>query len=494
MKYHSIFISAITSLCFFTATTSISAANAKNQYVKNARWFEIEVILFKHLDGKKQSKETFSDIKSQSKNNVMIDLLTPYIQPDIASLKHLMPQCHQPSARLPFNIKLTPLKLSSNILEYSNVSMGPESIIQHSNSEDYAASLDLPSYNQYPTDTNAPLCVIPNDFFAQHYSAEQLANFNIDGFPVTEMVATINGIEQWQADKEDQIIWASNQPYLISQNSLRLKSIANRIKRYRSYEPLLHLGWRQPGQARNKATPMKLFAGKNLTVEYQQALANQTTQQQTLELKSILAHRNNQANLSSGHEISLTTADINTINNEIAYTDQSSVEERLYLQAKQQQLNYLFEEFAEFNATDTSIRENKSDSANGIGESLYNQKAVSALVEQLSTDMNKQVMSLIDENNAKEQVNIAAAPSQPWEIDGFFKVHLDHYLFINSEFSIIDVDQSTKAKNTVSFKQNRRVITGEIHYFDHPNIGMIVQIRRFDPTKPAAIAVSQNKK
>jgi hypothetical protein len=79
-------------------------------------------------------------------------------------------------------------------------------------------------------------------------------------------------------------------------------------------------------------------------------------------------------------------------------------------------------------------------------------------------------------------------------LTAFFKVHLDHYLYINSEFSIIDIAQGTEAENTVSFKQNRRVISGEIHYFDHPNIGMIVQIRRFDPTKPAAIAVSQNKK
>ena len=494
MKYHSIFISAITSLCFFTATSSIAAVNGKNHYVKNARWFEIEVILFKHLGAKKQSKETFSDIKSMSKNNVMIDLITPYMQPDIASLKQLMPQCHQPSGQLPYDIKLTPLNLSPNITEYDNVSMGYESTIKLSSSEDYAAELDLPLYNQYPINSNTALCVIPQDFFAQHYSAEQLANFNSDAFPVKKITTTIDGNEQWQADKNDHIIWASDEPYLISQNSLRLKSIANRIKRYRSYQPLLHLGWRQPGQARNKATPMKLYAGKNLTVEYQQALANQTTQQQSLELKSILEQRQNQANVSSTKQMDLTKANINTLNNEMPFSDQSSIEQRLYLQAKQRQLNYLFEEFAELNTTETSFNNNKTNDATGIAKNLYNQEAVNGLVAQLSTDMDKQVMSLIDENNALEQVKIATAPLQPWEIDGFFKVHLDHYLYINSEFSIIDIAQGTEADNTVSFKQNRRVISGEIHYFDHPNIGMIVQIRRFDPTKPAALAVSQNKK
>jgi hypothetical protein len=190
----------------------------------------------------------------------------------------------------------------------------------------------------------------------------------------------------------------------------------------------------------------------------------------------------------------LAKANINTLNNEMAFSDQSSIEERLYLQAKQRQLNYLFEEFSDLNATETSFSDNKTDDATGIGKTLYNQEAVNGLVAQLSTDMNKQVMSLIDENNALEQIKIPTAPLQPWEIDGFFKVHLDHYLYINSEFSIIDIAQGTEADNTVSFKQNRRVISGEIHYFDHPNIGMIVQIRRFDPTKPAAIAVSQNKK
>jgi hypothetical protein len=190
----------------------------------------------------------------------------------------------------------------------------------------------------------------------------------------------------------------------------------------------------------------------------------------------------------------LTKANTNTLNDEMAFSDQSSIEQRLYLQAKQRQLNYLFEEFADLNATETSFSDIKTDDATGIAKNLYNQEAVNGLVAQLSTDMNKQVMSLIDENNALEQVKIATAPLQPWEIDGFFKVHLDHYLYINSEFSIIDIAQGTEAENTVSFKQNRRVISGEIHYFDHPNIGMIVQIRRFDPTKPAAIAVSQNKK
>ena len=36
---------------------------------------------------------------------------------------------------------------------------------------------------------------------------------------------------------------------------------------------------------------------------------------------------------------------------------------------------------------------------------------------------------------------------------------------------------------TISFKQHRQVISTETHYFDHPYLGMIVQIRRHDGPK-----------
>ena len=43
----------------------------------------------------------------------------------------------------------------------------------------------------------------------------------------------------------------------------------------------------------------------------------------------------------------------------------------------------------------------------------------------------------------------------------------------------------------IHFNQDRRIITGEVHYFDHLYIGIVVQIRRFDPTKPEEEAITQ---
>lgn len=101
-----------------------------------------------------------------------------------------------------------------------------------------------------------------------------------------------------------------------------------------------------------------------------------------------------------------------------------------------------------------------------------------------------------------------------WAIDGNFEIYLDRYLFIDTqllirqesttlvsapqqpEFEVIDSDndvQVIKANenvfeppavkkqrviNEALFAQTRRLRSGEIHYFDHPLMGMIVQIRK----------------
>ncbi|KDC55134.1 peptidoglycan binding protein CsiV [Pseudoalteromonas sp. S3431] len=66
-----------------------------------------------------------------------------------------------------------------------------------------------------------------------------------------------------------------------------------------------------------------------------------------------------------------------------------------------------------------------------------------------------------------------------WELEGLFKIHLRHYLYITADFDI-----SQKLENgdieSARFSQFRRVISSEIHYFDHPRMGMIVQIRKFN--------------
>ena len=65
-----------------------------------------------------------------------------------------------------------------------------------------------------------------------------------------------------------------------------------------------------------------------------------------------------------------------------------------------------------------------------------------------------------------------------WELDGSFNIYLRHYLFINASFDVNE-RQVTGEIQHARFSQFKRVISGDIHYFDHPKMGMIVQIRKF---------------
>ena len=84
-------------------------------------------------------------------------------------------------------------------------------------------------------------------------------------------------------------------------------------------------------------------------------------------------------------------------------------------------------------------------------------------------------------NLLNAQPELLDAPEKPtvsWELDGLFKVHLRHYLYITTDFDISRKLESGEIE-AARFSQFRRVISGEIHYFDHPRMGMIVQIRKF---------------
>lgn len=73
----------------------------------------------------------------------------------------------------------------------------------------------------------------------------------------------------------------------------------------------------------------------------------------------------------------------------------------------------------------------------------------------------------------------ANLPAQVWQLDGLLRLHLDHYLFINADFNLRR--NHNQALQTIYVQQSRRLISGEIHYLDHPKLGIIIQIRRFDP-------------
>lgn len=66
-----------------------------------------------------------------------------------------------------------------------------------------------------------------------------------------------------------------------------------------------------------------------------------------------------------------------------------------------------------------------------------------------------------------------------WQLQGLMKIHVRHYLFITSEFDFRYLNEENVLE-TARFSQYTRVYSGDIHYLDHPKLGMIIQIRKYN--------------
>ena len=87
-----------------------------------------------------------------------------------------------------------------------------------------------------------------------------------------------------------------------------------------------------------------------------------------------------------------------------------------------------------------------------------------------------------------------------WQLEGAINIYLNHYLYVETALTLheegtktppkIDLYTDDSASSTpvpylfnIWMAQNKRVISDEIHYFDHPNMGMLLQIRKMTQPK-----------
>lgn len=515
---------------------TLSAATQKN----DDRWFEVEIILFSQLGDKSQLKESFPEQSELPRYKRAEDLLTKYLNPDIRSLKQLLPSCESPqypeslvrqNAKLPalfkekslteiaqsadeysvdnsasrqershfpdetgsltssngalshavetnsivINNKLNSEKAEpetlSNVVESNTPELLPELAVSDEQSAKTQrlvhageAEFQQLKFNYTPQTEPAILCRIEPQYFV-NYQANN-PDFDYYGFTVAKVPLHIDGAEDI----------ASNQTHLLSKASLQLGDIITDLRYSKNFRPLLHMGWRQVARAKKHAVPVKIYAGDNVNAYYQQQLHsfNHNSKQQQAFARSPV------------EEESVTFPPANHL---------------------------LVQNLSEQSVLEQSIAEQR------YAEQLHRAQqarltAIIAQLPQVSTDPDALLASLEQQNLTipladKYALNNALKtpprpPVQPWFIDGFFNIHLKHYLFITADFNILeknlaDIASAQLAASATSnsligsgaststaepvkairFKQNRRVISGEVHYFDHPYMGMIVQIRPY---------------
>lgn len=489
---------------------SVSVGVSATQTKKTERWFEIEVVLFKQLSDKKLLKEQFPDnisLVNLPQYKKHFDLLTPYLQPNLSGIKQFLPLCSENDEQ---NIFLEPLQKintpfsdvikaiehvdSFNMPEFTTetkaITQQDHKVedVNPSNVELDSATVEKTELNSFkdilnsnkgslailqqsgfnfdlkketlasPLFSTQNICIITRKDIEQLFTDEQLTNFQLDAFDVEALPTKLNASGAH----------ISNTPYLIANESLQLADIKQRLQWSKEFKPLLHFGWRQVGVTRDKAVPIKLFAGKHLNSQYQKALNDY---QSALD-DAILAEQ-----LTFQHLNNVEQQEVDSATVQIGQEKQSK---NNYAEIKQQQLTQLFNDIKSIESAD-----------------------IHSLVGDIELQTFDELTTINEAKiNEDKQLNVGSPPKeplQPWFLDGFFKVHLDHYLYITADFNVLGQSLVKSTNNdsdkvdarVINFSQNKRAITGEIHYFDHPYIGMIVQIRRFDPSKPKEDAVTQ---
>ena len=478
MKLNSAFFYSLLtfSLTQLTMNTDVWAQNNKSANAE--RWFEIEVILFKQLGNKTTLKEKFPkgiNASKLPKYKQYFDLLGPYIQPDLTNIKQFIPHCGESKPQQFVinsiqNIGKVHIDSQFKSIE-TKLNQTTSQIADQLNEQSHTTPfvLDLQKEDlAKPIFSTESLCIITQAEMTDILNKKQLNHFNLDSFGVDALPSKLNASGFHDSEK----------PYLIADESLLLKETYQALRWSKEFQPLLHFGWRQVGITEKKAIPLKFFAGDHIEYQYQKALESsqeKVDDTNAIEKKLIEKSLQNQS-----------------VDNKDSKIDQN-----------QDALTQLTQLFSRIDAIEKNTSHNPvgEEAINDIVEQIEKQNLETILVKS-----EKNLRNITDKANEIPNNNLPIAMRkspdyllQPWFLNGFLKIHLDHYLYITADFNLFNQDPIESMTDTgisddiklINFSQNRRVITGEIHYFDHPYIGMVIQIRRFDPSKPEDERVSQ---
>ena len=126
-------------------------------------------------------------------------------------------------------------------------------------------------------------------------------------------------------------------------------------------------------------------------------------------------------------------------------------------------------------------------------DSLFDFDTFSSTTSRTENDIVKRVEQRLGVALGGEDSDIITTDNvdtEIWQFDGTIKVFLQYvgrvpYLFIDGDIgyrqpiSLDLTDPSKQVLVSIPYKQQRRVISTQLHYFDHPMFGMLIEIRRF---------------
>ncbi len=68
----------------------------------------------------------------------------------------------------------------------------------------------------------------------------------------------------------------------------------------------------------------------------------------------------------------------------------------------------------------------------------------------------------------------------PWQFDSLVQLRLGRFIQFDGTFYLRQTDDANQPAQ-IAIKQSARLTLGQIHYLDHPRLGVIIQVKRFTP-------------
>jgi hypothetical protein len=441
-------------------------------------WFDVEVILFKRNIDAANISEKFKQSRLEQPSSDLIDLLTPYLNPNVSYLRAGLPYCRV-SNRLAAQKRYEkdfafPLPVAKTIESPSPLQNRKQEKNQQTNIE-LAAGVYLPKPS---INVEFIEWQVPSEFLCSY--AEQIdASFSSTAIKLLqEVISNKSPSKQIKRvpEKINGIEWHQRRSaFLLPRLTTHMDDLYEKIKKQRDITPILHLNWRQEVKfGRDKGKTFRLFAGENF------------------------AHQFDANGFPLVDDTDSLFDGLHPPSDEFYVPEQELVgltpEQRQRLKTRN-------------NDTRTEV----------VTEDLF-ARIEFALADE--TPFN------IDQVDAKTELQAAntdpAMLKEIWQLDGGITVYLRNigrvpYLHIDSnldfrqpmfdsnkapqiagtsdDFSKQDVIVGNNLQqpghlkpnslqpnflHSVNFNQLRRVISKQVHYFDHPLFGMVVRINRYE--------------
>ena len=228
-------------------------------------------------------------------------------------------------------------------------------------------------------------------------------------------------------------------PYLLTQEMLQLSEVAARLQRHGVYRPLLHTGWRMDIDSKRNTPVLHLVAGRNYAEQFDQQGEPLLSKEPEVEL-SLLSEAASQATTTLlPEEADYAPAPIWELeaNLKIWLATWLHVDTEMQLRLPSERTIFISPE-----PSDTV-----TEPSNTV--TVPNDAALEPMPDESERQVDNSI-SLLSSDPQTSGTLVQQSQTQPF---------LQSYLM----------------------DQFKRVRSEEIHYFDHPLMGMLIQIRKFEP-------------